>query len=713
VPDADPEYQVVVQESSGLDRTNIPIQFGVRIPASHLDRDWQLTDGQDHLPVQLSIVDADSGGQGARVSAYCVLPTVIGNERKQMTLRSSDAPPSTIDAPLDIQLSDAGLSHIQAGDQNFLTESSAYPIVGISDASIQGAASARQNQSRETTTPTGFEISRLQHGSLVDRWEVIGRVGPDDAFQYTTTLTVHKSIPRVDVQTRLRNTGCPAYLSHFGHAFHLNKPDRLEILARDDAFEHLVDVNLAAATLQSGWTQSGIRLVYATGEDLILTTKDLSRRNDGMITATNVGRSQDRTDVVLHRIEPVWHYRGITSHAPTQHLHFHEGQTRSASFTLIVGDRDTSEEALIAVEDGVEAWVETDRSIPAASPPPSLLNRLEERALGFVIPSGEYRGLLAGGRCHINHRLIEYGVNRVDYAEYLLRHFLRTGSTRILSTVISFADAFIDISIHRSDRDAESWGAVRQRYRENLPDRVRSMRGPRLLLTLADLTGDVRYRDTALEIGEYILKHFPDRFARQGGACRELATLFLETGDSRYKSKAHDILNEVSASQLPEGPWYEYYETDYSSSILDVHQAGLYTIEATEKPEMSSYNIVGILDSQPNIDISPWMPMVEKACDWMVAVQDDEGAWRFPRYDSNPQWGHGIFQDVLAMLLAYQAFGKPSYLDAADRGIAWAERVWDENGYIPSVTRQLPHSRLEASLTYFYGLEAIHLRAEV
>lgn len=711
--------QVVVHETAGLDRQAIPIRFGLPLNPGVVSHPWQLFDGDRTIPTQSTVLGLHPDGSPANLRVDALLDSIRGNARKTLTLKAAVENPLPAPTPLKVEFDDQGLNQLSFRNCDYLAGTSALPVVGISKSTTQVFAGPPRHRFKETIQPTIHSSKRMISGELVEEWQISGGVGVEDDFSFLTSLRIHKQIPRIDVHTRLRNRFGPRYLSHFAHTFQLTKPDAAEILTHDDQrFPHLVDVNLAAETLLSGWSQSGVRLTYPNDQDLVIATQDLSSYNDGMITLTNVGREQDTTECLLHRIEPVWHYRGITSHAPASHLHFHEGQTRSAHFSLYFGNRTETEHLLISGESGLEVWVEDlvdSRTVLSKGriDHKPLLERTVERALGFVIPSGEYKGLLAGGRCHINHRLIEYGVNRADYAEYLLNHFLRTQNPSLLEKSRNYADAFVDIAIHRSEEMSDGWGAVRQRYRENLPDQVRSMRGPRLLFKLFDLTGETAYRDTAMEIGNYILKSFPDRFARQGGACRELAELFTRSGDTAYASKTFEILNAVRESQLPEGPWYEHYQEDGSSSVLDVHQAGLYTIVATEKPEMSSYNIIGILDAQKQLDITPWMDVVEKASDWMVTVQDDEGAWRFPKFDSDPQWGHGIFQDVLAMLLAYQTFQKPAYLDSADRAIAWAEKVWAEYGYIPSVTRQTPHQYLEASLTYFYGIEALSLRMEI
>ena len=695
---------VVVHETAGLDRAQIPVRFGLELDDTNGSEGWQVYEGDDPVPSQITVT---TKGPHTHLAVYAVLPRIRGNEQRTLRIvqspaHASPAPPR----PLHVSVTNDGWTQLTAGTPCFASPS-ACPVIGFSTPDIQGSASAPQHLRGETMAPTTCRAHHTVRGDLLDEWILSGDFA--DSFHYETRLTVHHAIARVDVHTRLRNGGAPAYLSHFGHRLHLALPESISVLARELSFGHLVDVNLASETIRSRWSQAGVRLT-GLGDDLTITSTDFATYDDGMITATTVGRSQDALDLTVHRIEPIWHYRGITSHAPTNHLHFHVGQTRSAAFSVTVGPPETTEASLLANEPGITVMPVGDHPQTASS---SARDHVLERALRFVVPSGEYQGLIAGGRCHINHRLIEYGVNRADYAEYLLRHALRTGSSRLIDTVRAYADRFVDVAIHRADHAPDVWGAVRQRYRENLPDRVRSMRGPCLLLALYDLTAEENYWRTAFEIGDYVVSSFPHRFARQGGACRELAQLYARTGDAKYRDKAYEILDAVRDSQLASGPWFEYFEQDNTASTLDVHQAGRYTIEATEKPEMSSYNIIGVLDAAPQMDITPWLDTMERAADWMVETQDDEGAWRFPRYDSEPQWGHGIYQDVLAMLLAYRTYGKQAYLTAADRGIDWAQEILSSNGYIPSVTRQEPHQYLEASLTYFYGLEALSLREEL
>jgi len=535
----------------------------------------------------------------------------------------------------------------------------------------------------------------------------------DDAHPLRTVdrFTFYRDRAEIGFAGTLLNPGAIRYLQTWGHELVLATPDRIAVRGGGLAFDHLVDINLMSKALLDGCADGwpGLELCWA---DLhaVLVSDDFVRYGKGAVTASMLETREDLCHITLHRTEPFWQYRGTTSRYPIDHLLFLEGQRRAASFRLLFGQGGPPDPATEPVPvPGVPAG---PRTLAPGSRLASLKERVLERALTFIVPTGEHEGLIAGGYCHLNDQLIEHGVSRADYAEYLYREALRSGRDDLYDIVLNYARRFADTAIFRSERRPESHGAVRNRARENQPDPVRSMRGPTLLLALYEETGEEALHDTALEIGAYLLRAFPARFARQGAVARELATLHGYTGEVRYLDKLFEVMDEVQASQTPAGAWYEHYTEDRGAAEFNVYQASLFTRFATEKPEMSSYNIVGIIDAADRVDLARWNPMLEKACRWLLDCQDGEGAWRFPARNSPAQWGHGLFQDSLAMLRAHHYFGDDAYLEAADRSIAWAERTLDDHGYIPAITRPFPHSRLEASLTYFYGLEALSLRAE-
>ena len=59
------------------------------------------------------------------------------------------------------------------------------------------------------------------------------------------------------------------------------------------------------------------------------------------------------------------------------------------------------------------------------------------------------------------------------------------------------------------------------------------------------------------------------------------------------------------------------------------------------------------------------------------------------------------------MVYAHHLFGEPRFLEAARRGVAFADRCFEAYGKIPLLLGLKPHEETEDSLTYFYGLETL------
>ena len=544
-------------------------------------------------------------------------------------------------------------------------------------------------------------------------------------LEFTRCLTFYREVDEIGVECKLLNGSTARYLKEWKTQLVLQTPE-VAVIHGDEArqFSSLVDLNLLWSTLQIGGKFAGVGLGYSDGIWVSVVSQDFGKYRTGMIQLNSVDERMEKSRIAVNRIEPTWHYKGITSHHPIDHLLFLEGQRRSSSLRVLFNDGQTPNQRPEGREDGVFVHPPDDGrgeiALPTANGQGSngrrwdeLKQKVIDRALGFVVDGGEYHGLISGGRCHINGVFIEHGVNRSEYAEYLLYEYKRSGDKRLFDIALEYAERFIDVSIFRSKERMEWSGAVRHRYSENKPDMVRSMRGPIFLIALYLETGRREFKDTALEIGNYILTMFPSTFARQGAVCRELAFLYYFTGDERFRDKAYEVMEAVKSYQLPGGAWYDAVDKEGKPASVNEVIAGVSTSISPVKPEMASYNIIGIIDAAKYMAIDPFIETIEKAATWLLEVQDEEGAWRFPTWSSDPQWGHGVFEDALAMLKAYEFFGKEEFLKSADSAISWAENVWDVTGYIPSVTSRSPYDYLEASLTYFYGIEALSLRSEM
>ena len=86
----------------------------------------------------------------------------------------------------------------------------------------------------------------------------------------------------------------------------------------------------------------------------------------------------------------------------------------------------------------------------------------------------------------------------------------------------------------------------------------------------------------------------------------------------------------------------------------------------------------------------------------LVSVQSRPVVGAFP---PTIAWGvgAGAFQDGFS---GYVRFGDQRYLTAGTRVFSWAVQLLEERGYIPTVVGFWPYEQTEASLTYFYGLDA-------
>lgn len=95
-----------------------------------------------------------------------------------------------------------------------------------------------------------------------------------------------------------------------------------------------------------------------------------------------------------------------------------------------------------------------------------------------------------------------------------------------------------------------------------------------------------------------------------------------------------------------------------------------------------------------------------RAADWLVSVQDDDGAWR--RYGS-PFTTHPLntynTRTALGLLDAARALGEPRYSDAARANVSWALTQMRPNGWLDN--NDLEDNRRPLTHTLGYAFQAI------
>ena len=456
-------------------------------------------------------------------------------------------------------------------------------------------------------------------------------------------------------------------------------------------------------------------------ESMHVGSDDPLRYADGLvrIEPAAVGEAEVRLD--WHRVEPKWDYNGLVSMRPLHGLWIHEGQTRVMSLVLAWGDEATMGGVIGAAAS--EGMLHGDTpSLPTAKSASPLCWRggrvTFDRSAAWAmidrvfITHGPYADLYAGGYDHRNRRQLEPHVCRAEYGEFLMHEALRLRDDRLWAKACQFASRFEQVCVNRSTHPVKG-GAVRGRYGDNVAaHQIRSMRGAAFFWDMADAAGVERYRDVATGIADYLARSFPWTNARQGAAVRDLAYMHRVTGDGKYAEAAGLIVETLERAQTADGGWYEYWDEDYQAFRYDPpgHHGGEWTPRSTQKPEMASYNVNGLLDAAmvalPGVLPAGMMAMVAKAAAWLADVQHARGAWTFPSADSVGLYGYGLYLDAAAMLKAGQAFGEKRFTAAGLRAMAFGDAVVEERGFLPQLIGVADVDQVECSLTCFYALEA-------
>ena len=508
---------------------------------------------------------------------------------------------------------------------------------------------------------------------------------------------------------RLRNPGPAARLTHWEHHLGLHGLKAF-ILTGDDEPRPAPVFDLV---LEAG---AGTPALAAQDDEhwLVVDTADVAAYGQGALALRSDPETEGLHHLGLHRITPDRAYSGAL-HASCAPVVVDTGAALSFSFTLDLRDDPPTTGDLTAAR----CAAPLRRARPAdilvlhgASADDDLARRLRHKVASFTIESGHLAGLHYGGYDHLNHRYIEAPANCAEYGEYVLNEYFRSGDEWWLERALRFGRAHLDLMCLSRPGDPDH-GGVRPRGCTAQVDPVRSCRTAHLFLHLHGLTGDPAYLTAAQANGEYLMRRAVEAQVRQASACGELAALWYHTGGGQYGTAAKEIATRVAGLQAEDGSWHQWYDRDGAPGRRRQHEAAEYCDEAPVKPEMASCSIVGLLDMAEILACAEGVEAARRALDWMVSVQRHEGAWGFPGWNSPGLWGHGAFQDALAMFRGYQRFEDKRYLQAGRRAFDWAVETWDRIGYIPAVVGVWPHDQSEASLGYFYGLEAAALRREL
>lgn len=92
---------------------------------------------------------------------------------------------------------------------------------------------------------------------------------------------------------------------------------------------------------------------------------------------------------------------------------------------------------------------------------------------------------------------------------------------------------------------------------------------------------------------------------------------------------------------------------------------------------------------------------MRRAADWLVSVQDEDGAWRkHPSPFARPGINAYNTRTAFALIAAAQALGAERYAEAAGRNVAWALSTALPNGWLPDNCLEEPDKPLTHTIAY-------------
>lgn len=511
---------------------------------------------------------------------------------------------------------------------------------------------------------------------------------------------------------RLRNPGASVVLAHWEH--HLPLAD-VQGYAIGDG-EAIVGGAVGDLALEAGSGQTCIAVADG-GQWLSVDSEDVAAYGQGALVLSGDPPPGAKPHLSLHRITPGRAYCGVLEAAAVP-VAVDRGAALSFSFTLDLSSeyrrdtasprrpaplrRDRPDEILLLHGAAVSDDVASD----------DVASRLRSKVEAFTITDGPHAGLHHGGYDHLNGRFVETPGNRAECGEFLLNEYFRSDELWWLEGALRFGRAHLDLMYLVPPVEGDHGGARRQGGTGPVSP-LRSCRGAHLYLHLHALTGDPAYLTAARASGEYVLRHAAEPQVTLVGSCPQLAALWYHTGGGQFGTAARDLAVQVAARQNSDGSWHQWYDADGTPGRGPLRVAGEVLDQAPVQPQVVAECVVGLLDMVQIQASAEGIEAARRALDWLVSVQRDEGAWGFPSWDSSGLCGQGAFLAATAMFRGYQRFDDERYLQAGRRVFEWALKTWDDVGYIPAIVGRWPHDLAEASVVYFWGLEAAALWREL
>lgn len=567
------------------DRTMVPSSVCVPFPEGVLteDRGVEVTDGGAPVPVQTKVTSRYSDGsvRYLLVRLMCDLP---GNEKKTLKLRILPECPQAKDGFISAE-TDGGIdidngvikASVRDGSGTLFTSFDS-SRAGFSPALIEGPV-FREGGNLYGVCFEHWEIE--ENGPLYSRVTGSGRFTGKRDIRFEVRLDLHKGKPFIQAGFRLINTTSePLIPDLLSFSVHGNKNAKaLRTLTGRSNYktsfresgdaERLFDSITASDILNSANEHMNEVFYGAFFSD--------STFEDGGVTASVFQAFQNFPKAVGASKDGVTAYliperdEDDSGKGPlTQPVTFAPGMSREQKFMLYFHGADETKEKIndIALEHqlpdrpGIDPSVFREAKVmPEIFPGDMGKNSEFECALIYMadhhtrtygmmdfgdVPDDHYTSQGRG------HGRTVWSNNEYDFPHAMFMMYARSGERRFLDCGEAFARHWMDVDVcHYSEDPFRTGGQWEHSAGHNGGQvMVCSHEWVEGLLDLWHFTGDKRALDTALGIGENVLKLLTlpeyrtpgESNARENGwALRTLTALYDETGDERWLSESGRI----------------------------------------------------------------------------------------------------------------------------------------------------------------------------
>jgi hypothetical protein len=600
-------------------------------------------------------------------------------ERKSYVIRASDDGPAVGTAPEGERSRKLGRNHF---------ELSTHPTPIRNDRELHITPIAPMDLFAEPDSVGGYDryhgVRRYQYKNEHYRLDQIEHVTVDDMMKVVLRL--------------LRLDAGDTFCREFGFEIESRRPTAIRVVTGELDAAEWVEVGDAAFGLKvrqlAESPRAGVELKFEDGATTSLLFSDVGEHQRGSLRIEEMDggklrirflRSDLRANELVPMQEGSWR---------TTHLHIHRGPMEALITRVESPLRVEVDPGLYGAVYGSGVAGESDREELRR------LNELHVQWLMHCQLKGDDFGNLTGwwpGSATAS----EFGMNRLNHAEYLFHHAFRTGDGRTRRLAIDWALNFVDLSIY--------WGNQEKHYGGTRYNNVRAMggkaeppesdrqymwrsntsvsfctKGYSALYLAYEETGIPHLQEAALAQAAWCKAnlHVDQGETRNVGGVADFVRMYEYTGDASYLDHAKRLFDELATTLTPELLFTQSGKAPTGDDLfIPDDQSGYRT--PFIKPYITQYATNGLPLLWKHVPGHPKLKATILAnSDFMLKSQDLSGGWAYPHPASQGIMLGQAMEFAHGFVDAHRISGEAKYLDGLERTLRARVQLFAQRGEI-------------------------------